>query len=274
MARKRMLSTELISSDRFLELSKDAQLLYFHMSTQADDDGFVASVRRISLYCGVGSDAIEALEKGGFVIRFPSGVAVIVHWRVNNNIRKDRSVETVYRQELARLTVEDGRYILREDPVTTANEDPDNQVTTANEDPDNQVTTGNANPDNQVTTANANPDNQVTTANANGGNRQKFFAETVTTQNRTEKNIIDKNIIEKNRIDQNRTDQNSGERTARKRPSVVDVQLYCEEQRLENVDATDFWSYYYLRDWKQGEQPLEDWKAAARAWDRKERRRW
>ena len=47
MAERRMFSKPLTSSDLFLEMPKDAQLLYFHLALDADDDGFINSPNKI-----------------------------------------------------------------------------------------------------------------------------------------------------------------------------------------------------------------------------------
>jgi hypothetical protein len=43
MADRRMFSLPLVNSDMFLDMPKSAQLLYFHLSMRADDDGFVGT---------------------------------------------------------------------------------------------------------------------------------------------------------------------------------------------------------------------------------------
>ena len=41
MAEKRMFSAKIIESDAFLDIPATAQMLYFHVCMNADDDGFV-----------------------------------------------------------------------------------------------------------------------------------------------------------------------------------------------------------------------------------------
>ena len=53
------------------------------------------------------------------------------------------------------------------------------------------------------------------------------------------------------------------------RPSLEEVAAYCREQGL-GTDAGRFVDYYTANGWKMGSSPMEDWKAAVRAWDRKE----
>ncbi len=40
-----MFANDIINSDPFLDMGQGAQLLYFHLGMQADDDGFVSPQR-------------------------------------------------------------------------------------------------------------------------------------------------------------------------------------------------------------------------------------
>ena len=53
MARKRMFSEDIVESDAFLSLSKEAQLLYFHLNMRADDEGFVNNIKLTETILGV-----------------------------------------------------------------------------------------------------------------------------------------------------------------------------------------------------------------------------
>ena len=50
-------------------------------------------------------------------------------------------------------------------------------------------------------------------------------------------------------------------------PSLEDVQAYCDE-RNNSVDAQRFIDYYTSNGWKVGKNPMKDWKAAVRNWER------
>lgn len=50
-------------------------------------------------------------------------------------------------------------------------------------------------------------------------------------------------------------------------PTLEDVKAYCEE-RKNNVDAERFIDYYTANGWKVGKNPMKDWKAAVRSWER------
>ena len=52
-------------------------------------------------------------------------------------------------------------------------------------------------------------------------------------------------------------------------PTVDEVSLYCFE-RHNHVNAQKFVDYYSSNGWKVGKNPMKDWKAAVRTWERSE----
>lgn len=98
-----MFSLAVCDTDRFLELPASTQNLYFHLGLRADDDGFVASPKRITSLCGCNPDDLRILAGKGFIVPFESGVCVIRDWKVNNSIRADRYTPTIYTREKALL---------------------------------------------------------------------------------------------------------------------------------------------------------------------------
>ena len=53
------------------------------------------------------------------------------------------------------------------------------------------------------------------------------------------------------------------------RPTVEEVEAYCRE-RGNSVDAERFVDFYASKGWKVGNQPMKDWKACVRTWERRE----
>ena len=53
-------------------------------------------------------------------------------------------------------------------------------------------------------------------------------------------------------------------------PSREEVQSYCDEKNLHNVDVDGFLNYYTSVGWKVGNRQMKDWKAAARNWDKRQ----
>lgn len=115
MAKKRMFSLDIVDSDAFLELSKGAQLLYFHMSMRADDDGFVDKLQTLMKILGCKSKDIDELIASGFIIPFKDNVYCVKHWKINNLIRLDRYQPTKYQSDINTLYIkENGSYTLDE----------------------------------------------------------------------------------------------------------------------------------------------------------------
>ena len=50
-------------------------------------------------------------------------------------------------------------------------------------------------------------------------------------------------------------------------PTLEEVKEYCSE-RKNGVDAERFVNYYTANGWKVGKNPMNDWKAAVRTWER------
>lgn len=112
MAQKRMFDLAIVRSDKFLDMSPTAQLLYFHLGMNADDDGFV-SPKLIMRMLGTPSDDLKILIAKEFVIPFEDGVVVIKDWKNNNLIRSDRYKPTIYQDHLKRLSISNSNgYIL------------------------------------------------------------------------------------------------------------------------------------------------------------------
>ena len=72
-------------------------------------------------------------------------------------------------------------------------------------------------------------------------------------------------------VNVNVNDNVNDKRTSVKRftpPTAEEVQAYCNE-RNNGVDGQHFVDYYEARGWKiGGKQPMKDWKAAVRTWER------
>ena len=56
------------------------------------------------------------------------------------------------------------------------------------------------------------------------------------------------------------------------RPSAEEVAAYCQEQGY-SVNAKEFVNYYNSNGWMIGNDPIRDWKAFVRIWERNEKRR-
>jgi hypothetical protein len=59
----------------------------------------------------------------------------------------------------------------------------------------------------------------------------------------------------------------SGQRKKFKKPSIEEIEAYCTE-RENTVDPIQFYDYYEANGWRVGKNPMKDWKAAVRTWER------
>lgn len=53
------------------------------------------------------------------------------------------------------------------------------------------------------------------------------------------------------------------------KPTVEEVKAYCKE-RDNKVDPYQFVDFYESKGWKVGNQPMKDWKAAVRTWEKRD----
>lgn len=138
MAEKRMFARSIVSSDAFITMSPTAQCLYFQLNLSADDDGVVNNPISIMRTVGAKEEDFEELVERKFLILLKSGVYVIKHWNINNNIRADRKRESTYKKELSELKKqENGAYRTANDSQMTDNEEVIDEETAVN---DNELT--------------------------------------------------------------------------------------------------------------------------------------
>lgn len=109
MARKRMFSLLVVDTDEFLDMPSSTQSLYYHLGMRADDDGFVSSPRKIVKLVNCSDDDLKLLIAKGFIIPFDSGIIAIKHWKLNNDLKKDRYTPTIYLNEKSTLRVNKNR---------------------------------------------------------------------------------------------------------------------------------------------------------------------
>ena len=105
MAQKRMFDKTITNSDSFLDMPVSTQNLYFHLSMNADDDGFIDNWKSIIKMTSSKEDDLRILVAKSYVIPFENGVIVIKHWRINNFLRKDRYKPTKYFKEFEQLSI-------------------------------------------------------------------------------------------------------------------------------------------------------------------------
>ena len=115
MGKRRMLCTDITRSDAFLEMPQSSRLLYYDLCQEGDDEGFVSNPKSIMRLTGATDDDMRVILMKKFVI-LPDkekGIVVIKHWYIHNYIRKDRMVETNYKDLKALLDFdENGAYTM------------------------------------------------------------------------------------------------------------------------------------------------------------------
>lgn len=107
MAERRMFAKTIVDSDAFLDMPHSTQLLYFHLSMRADDEGFINNPKSIMRNIRCNNDDMNVLIAKKFIIPFESGVVVIKHWKIHNYIAKDRFKPTKYKDERAMLSLDE-----------------------------------------------------------------------------------------------------------------------------------------------------------------------
>ena len=117
MANRRMFSLDVIDTDKFMDMPLSAQALYFHLGLRADDDGFVASPKKIMKIVDCKQDDMKVLIAKGYVIPFESGLIVIRHWKMHNYIQTDRYRKTKHVVERERLELVNNVYKLDTESV-------------------------------------------------------------------------------------------------------------------------------------------------------------
>ena len=101
MAERRMFAKAIIGSARFLRMPATSRLLYYDLGLDADDDGCVEAFS-VMRKTGANEDDLRVLVSKGFVkILNEDLVSYILDWKVNNQIRKDRYHESVYKDLIA-----------------------------------------------------------------------------------------------------------------------------------------------------------------------------
>lgn len=108
MAERRMFHTSVVESDAFLDLPAGAQLLYFHLGMQADDDGFVNGPRQIARKLRRPPRELQALIDTGFLYDF-DGIVVLKHWRLANTLQNDRIKPLRYPELAQKLYITENR---------------------------------------------------------------------------------------------------------------------------------------------------------------------
>ena len=166
MAQRRMISPDVTETDAFLDMSGDAQSLYFHLNMYADDDGLISNPKSIRRMMGANEDDLKALVNKGYLILFPDGVVAIAHWRIHNTIRKDRYKPSIHTEDVNQLALTDSNIYYLDNRGDANSQPSDNQLPPHRLPTGDQVTTNGIPTDNQPVTGEGNNDNRTSSKNA------------------------------------------------------------------------------------------------------------
>lgn len=238
MAERRMFAKTIIDSDLFLDMSLSAQALYFHLSMRADDEGFINNPRKIQRMIGASDDDMRILIAKQFIIPFESGIVVIKHWRIHNYIQKDRFKPTMCIEEKSHISEKNGIYDLSKLPTVS-----------------------------EVDTDYIQAVSKMDTSCIQNVSKMD-------TQDRLGKDRLGQDNIGKvnNNVDVPQAEQSTTQTKKSKKfikPTIEEIREYCQE-RKNNVNAQYFYDYYEANGWKVGKNPMKDWKATVRNWERRD----
>lgn len=77
---------------------------------------------------------------------------------------------------------------------------------------------------------------------------------------------VEPNVNVNENVNENDKKENTKRKTFSK-PTVEEVKAYCKE-RGNGVDAEKFCDFYESKGWKVGKEPMKDWKASVRTWEK------
>lgn len=100
---------KIVDSDTFKEMPLSAQALYFHLGMNADDEGFLNNAKGVQRSILASDDDMKLLIAKNFIIPFESGVMVIKHWKMHNQIQPSRIKPTQYIEEKSLLDIKENK---------------------------------------------------------------------------------------------------------------------------------------------------------------------
>lgn len=105
---RRCFSDRIVESDPFYGLPENAQSLYFHLTMNADDDGFVNGAERTASKIKGGKTALKKLVESRFILQFDN-VYVVKHWRMSNSLKNDRLKPLTYSRVAQQIYVKQNK---------------------------------------------------------------------------------------------------------------------------------------------------------------------
>lgn len=100
-----------------------------------------------------------------------------------------------------------------------------------------------------------------------GLNDNKAYTECIQDVYNTDTQVSIGKVSQEIELEKGKSEDKKTARTRFTPPTLEDVKAYCIE-RGNNVDAQRFIDYYTANGWKVGKNPMKDWKASVRTWER------
>ena len=101
MSHKRMMMKDVTSKTMFVSMSKGAQLLYFHLNMESDDDGIAEGRLVMNMIKSRKSDMDELIKNEFVTLLVEEGLIVYINdWHAFNSLGKYLVYPSVYRNVL------------------------------------------------------------------------------------------------------------------------------------------------------------------------------
>lgn len=101
MSHKRMMMKDVTSKNMFVSMSKGAQLLYFHLNMESDDDGIAEGRLVMNMVRSRKSDMQELIDSDYVTLLDENGMIVYINdWHAFNSLGKYLVYPSVYRSLL------------------------------------------------------------------------------------------------------------------------------------------------------------------------------
>ncbi|MDZ5438659.1 hypothetical protein [Limosilactobacillus reuteri] len=201
MAERRMISRKIAEDDRFVDMHPVSKLLYFYLVLNADDDGFVGSVKMINFLTNADQSNYDELLENNLILEpTKNGVYVITDWYAQNKIEPKIYKATEYLSVRALL-------FIKTNFAYTTNPDEKDIISPV----DYWIKQGR----DKKTPPEIQAQQYLEQFQETSKKVPRSVEETskkVLAQNRLDKNRLDKNRLDKSRLEQNRPDQTKKEK--------------------------------------------------------------
>ncbi len=123
MSKKRMFCDDVTHDDSFIDMSVQAQLLYYHIGMDTDDEGFCDKVSTCMFRAKATKKHLKELIDNKYLIDFGK-VVLVKHHFLNNTKRSDRIKETKWKDYRNQVELDDdGIYHIRETDGSQTDDD-------------------------------------------------------------------------------------------------------------------------------------------------------